>query len=731
MAHRSINKIVTIASVLLLGGTLLHPIFRPYLVFSLLNGLVLVNAVILYSNLRRTSTWTDAILGIAVIALTQITVTLLYPGLAGYLTFVNVILAQAGCLALTLIGVQAGWLRAPSLQTCRRWLTALLRATIDLIAETRATVLASAVAGSAFIFVFAVSALNPPISIDSLTQHMVQPVEWIQSGRIQFKLENLFATPHGNGIIAVWLLFPFHHDFVARYSQVLFILLGFLASYGICRHLRMDRALAIITALAVLTIPAYLAGGIALTDPDTQVAGIFLVSLYFALSLARTYQSATVMFLTLSLGLLLSAKFNSLYYGVPLVLLAIYGWDRGRRAIGQGAGWSLFFQGILMTIGPPVIGGFTYLYQLIVDHRLSPLDTIFREGSLFNIFIHRFSVVSFATSFESLRDAGVSVLLGLSVVYGVVRVIRNGRWQDLILPGFVCFSMVFPLAIYVMVGYYQGWQAIRHLLGMIALCVVLAGWTVSQLSDRDRRYGTWGLVGLIILSSCVGFLRQWPVHRIPTDIMATGLALAIGVIIWWTFNTFRKGHRFSRRITDLCTSTPVLLFGIWVGLLGLYGWEYAYRDYKYARWPPWYGFGTAWTHIGNATAEHGARIAYNVKVYPLFGYDLQNTLLSLMPDLTRQDTPEERDRRLRAWETHLVRARVDYVYVFALGPASAEPISEGERFDIVAEWADSRPEMFISIFQSGRELVYRLKTSSHIMSDVDGRSGTEHRGARY
>ena len=116
MIHRSTNKIATIAGALLLGGTLLHPTFRPYLIFSLLNGLVLINAVILYSNLRLTSTWTDAILGVTAIALTQIIVTVLYPGLAGYLTFVNVIFAQVGCLALTLIGGRVGWLHTPSLR---------------------------------------------------------------------------------------------------------------------------------------------------------------------------------------------------------------------------------------------------------------------------------------------------------------------------------------------------------------------------------------------------------------------------------------------------------------------------------------------------------------------------------------------------------------------------------------------------------------------------------------
>ena len=168
-------------------------------------------------------------------------------------------------------------------------------------------------------------------------------------------------------------------------------------------------------------------------------------------------------------------------------------------------------------------------------------------------------------------------------------------------------------------------------------------------------------------------------------------------------------------------SIPALLFISWLGILSLHGWEFLYRDYKYARWPPFFGFGTSWAWLANATADHGARIACNTVFYPVFGYDLKNTPVVLMPDITRQDTQEERQRQLEIWEGQLHRSEIDYLYIFAIGPSLADEISHHDRYDILEAWMAGRPEIYLLIFKSGRELVYRLNCPSHIMSNPTGR----------
>jgi hypothetical protein len=693
----------TLGAVALFGGTLLLPPFQPYLVFIVMNGLVLANAVILYVNIinpdRRP---VDDLLGIAVLALSQITVTQLYPGLAGQATLDTVIGMQVGCLGLTLLAVRLGWLRRPSWDGVRAAGVALGRAAWRAMSASRAAMAASVIACCAFTFVFAVSALNPPIGIDSLFFHLMRPVEWLQTGRIPVKLMPNYSYPHGIGLITLWLLFPFHHDFIARLSQTPFILLGCVASYGICRVMDMPRPLAFITALAVLTMPAYLANGIALTDPDTQMAGMFLVSLYFGLALARTYRRGTVILLALALGLLLSAKYNAVYYGVPLVALVAHAWIKGspgtvpRRFIGHGA---------LLVFLPLAIGGVTYLYDLYTAHTLYPFNIPSGPGPD----RPRFSLSRFLLSPESLIDISLSGVIGLAAVFGAIRHLRHGRWQALVLPGFVALPLGFSLAIYVLYGYYEGYLAIRHLLGTLALCIILAGWTVAQTAPRGQAYGAWGLVGVAGLSGVLGFVRQWPVHRLPTDLVAACLALAAAAACWHLL----RGAPAPRRIRALFASTPALLCMAWAGLWMLYAWEWAYRDLKYARWPPWFGFGTGWNHVARLTADRGARIAYNLGPYPLFGYDLQNTLIRHVPDFTRADTPEEQTRKLRAWEADLIRQRIDYVYLFAANVGNPNVFPENDRFDLLTAWMAARPHRYTPEFLSHRESLFTVRGEAY------------------
>ncbi|MDP7239196.1 MAG: hypothetical protein QGI34_20950, partial [Candidatus Latescibacteria bacterium] len=192
------KKIGVYLGTLLAIGTLISPPFHGYLLFFFMNGLVLVNAVIIYHNLGTSSRYVDDILGISVIALSQITVTQLYPGLFGYLSLTQVVLTQIGCLGLTLIAVWIGWMRLPDWQACLKRGQMAIQEAAGVCSSHAAGMVAGVVACFAFVFVFAVSALNPPLSIDSIFFHLMQAVYWLQSGYIPIKLMNTYAYPHGN-----------------------------------------------------------------------------------------------------------------------------------------------------------------------------------------------------------------------------------------------------------------------------------------------------------------------------------------------------------------------------------------------------------------------------------------------------------------------------------------------------------------------------------------------------
>lgn len=696
------GRYATIGAALLLGGTLLYPALWPYLIFLGLNGCVLVNAFLLYHNIGRAAGWTDAILSTAVLALAQITVTQLYLGLAGYLTPAHVALAQIVLLGLTIAGLRSGWLQPPSFSVY-----AVLEHGQDRIARIcrhPAAGLASLITGVAFVFIFGISSLNPPISFDAIFYHLVQPVEWLQTGRIPIQVSPAEALPHGPGLITTWLMLPFYHDFFARWSQIPFILLGCLASYGICRSLDMERPLAVITALGVLTIPEFLSAGISLTEPDTQVAGMVLVSTYFCFSLVRGYRTGTVLLVAFSSGLALSAKMNAFVYAVPLALLMITVW--GRNLSGTHAGIACL-HGLLLMVIPVFVGGLSYLYHHLY---VAPVWTINLHSP------RHFDITRFIWSPDSLVKMGIGGLISGVSVYGLIKCARQRQWETGLLALFFVFTIVFSLFIYRVYGHdYEGAKATRHLLVTVAFCVVLGGWGVQQLDARARRYGTGALVFMILVAAFLACMRHWPVHRLPTRVLSISLAFVMVTGIWQLLRR-HDGHTVPK-MTRLRSPAALMLIG-WTFLLGLYGWERVYREHKYYAWPTWFGFGSSWGRLAHITEWEGARIAHNTELYaydrhglyapyPLYGADLQNKLVLLRASVGPEQSSDQQTRHLRAWEDRLRQHRIDYVFLFLLTRDLQE------RDGIVLEWMKTHPDTFIPVFSGGQEHIYRLATSVH------------------
>ena len=82
---------------------------------------------------------------------------------------------------------------------------------------------------------------------------------------------------------------------------------------------------------------------------------------------------------------------------------------------------------------------------------------------------------------------GLTGLLSLFVLFGILKnmIRKNGR--GLILPVFILLPLCFSLGIYVLYGIYEGAQAIRPLLGTLALCIILAGSSaLGRASCRER-----------------------------------------------------------------------------------------------------------------------------------------------------------------------------------------------------------------------------------------------------
>ncbi|MBM3262974.1 MAG: glycosyltransferase family 39 protein, partial [candidate division Zixibacteria bacterium] len=579
-------RIVPICLALLLVGTLAMPRFQGYIVFIFLNGLVAVNATLLYAKLTLSRRFVDMVLGVFVLFLTQITVTQLYAGLAGYAFLPVVALLQIACLAATLIAIKIGCLRGPSLASCRTTAQSLTETLAHGLTETRFVIFAVAGTVLVFVFVFAVSALNPPVSIDSIFFHLNRPVEWLQTGEIPFRLMTSYSYPHGIGLITLWFLFPFHHDFIARLSQTPMILIGALACYGIARQIGLTRPLALMTACVVLTTPAYLSGGIALTDPDTQLAATFLTSTYFVVSLIRQYRAGTVILLGLSLGLLLSSKYNAVYYGVPLVLMVIYAWVKGLQGERTLPVWKFVAHGFALVFLPLAVGGVTYLYDLYMDGTLHPFKYMTPGNKQF---VQTFRVSLFLLSPASLIQTGLTGIVGCLSIVGFMLCIWRRDTRTILLPLFLVLPILFSVGVYYTFGYYEGPLAIRHLLGTVALGVVLAAWAISLSNEHGQRIGLPFLGVLLVVNIGLGFYRQWPLHLPHTNLLATLGGLGCGLTVLWLLTHRYRHDVFPGSLSTAASFTTLRLLAVLMVLWGLGVWEWAYRDLKYARWTPFFG----------------------------------------------------------------------------------------------------------------------------------------------
>ncbi|HCQ03444.1 MAG TPA: hypothetical protein DIT99_23370, partial [Candidatus Latescibacteria bacterium] len=146
------------------------------------------------------------------------------------------------------------------------------------------------------------------------------------------------------------------------------------------------------------------------------------------------YRFSTVILLALALGQLLSAKYNSVYYGVPLVLLIIYAWAMGLKEAGAARFVSFAGHGFLLFIIPVSIGGVAYVYEFFLSQTMYPFGGTYYSP---NSTLPSFSLWLFFTSSQSLKDMGLTGLLSLFVLFGILKNMIRANGRGLILPVFI------------------------------------------------------------------------------------------------------------------------------------------------------------------------------------------------------------------------------------------------------------------------------------------------------
>ncbi|HEY7792268.1 MAG TPA: hypothetical protein VIC33_17275, partial [Vicinamibacterales bacterium] len=297
---------VTLAACALLaipGSALGYRRAGPYIACWILNTLLAADAWLIA---RRWFRGADALLRTAIIAFALVVVCGLLLGSIGLLTplaYAVLLLALCGGLSAT-----AG---RP------------VRDSAMPIRLPRTPHPALLIAVPIAILVLAVGWAHPPVEYDSLSYHLFFPARWLQAHRL-FVMSTPWGDqapayePHNGELFFLWLMLPFHGDFLARVGQVPFYGLGAAALFALGRRLGLRPAHAVYPAALFLVSRGVMEQAVG-ADVDLMFAALFLVTLYFGLTAAETGSRGDVALWGLCLGLWMGTKFLALIYS-PLLL---------------------------------------------------------------------------------------------------------------------------------------------------------------------------------------------------------------------------------------------------------------------------------------------------------------------------------------------------------------------------------------------------------------------------
>ena len=177
-------------------------------------------------------------------------------------------------------------------------------------------------------FIVAVGLVQSPLTLyDSVSYHLVFPARWLQDHRLSI-VPTPFSDPAqayqpGNGeLFFLWLMLPFHGDFLARIGQLPFLLLSAASLYAIARRCgaRADHA-AYAPLFFVLARPVVeQAVG---ADVDLVCTATFLMSILFGIVAIDSDAPRDWALWGVSVGLFLGTKYLALVLGPALLVLPL------------------------------------------------------------------------------------------------------------------------------------------------------------------------------------------------------------------------------------------------------------------------------------------------------------------------------------------------------------------------------------------------------------------------
>ncbi|MEW5947738.1 MAG: hypothetical protein AB1742_16245 [bacterium] len=582
-------------------------------------------------------------------------------------------------------------------------------------------------------------AAPPPAGGDAFIYHLFFPAAWLHSGKIEivplpFGAQAASYYPLNTELLFLWLMLPFHEDFLTNALQVPFLVLCGALVFELARSMCAERRDApLIGAYVAVLIPAAVQQAV-VARVDVVFSAWFLAAVLFLLEWRRSRELRRLCLAGIAFGLFLGTKSVAVLYGT--LPAAVFLWSLRGAGLRRSLQYVLLF-GVLSIAS----GGFWYVRNWVVTgNPFYPLRVGVAGFTVFSGAYGRDAMKIFHVTDpgEMLRILDfflgypLAVFLAGCGAISLVLVLRRGlEASRRVIP-----VLLLPPALAALFWYVNPHNNLTNgrflfpafFLSCVYPCVALDG------LGRKGRGVLWAFAAAAVAAST---LRHDHALRIAWEVMTTvaganqGLLgpargavslTAASVAVFFVF-------LWARAAFPLKSACAVLAGALLVPAL-LLSWDYHAR-YKY-RWYTAFPVGRAWGLI-DANAGAGARIAHcgNERAYGLFGTGLRNRVFyanvdehadwnfhdyhlrvpgNLEPGADTERPQFHRERAdFTAWLRNLRAGGADYLFCTTLDPIARRFMSHSpEGFTIEAQWASARPDVFREVFRSEEVRIFRV-----------------------
>lgn len=594
---------------------------------------------------------------------------------------------------------------------------------------------------------------SPFTAYDSLSYHLFFPARWLQAHRLSiipspFSDEAQAYQPANGELWFLWLMLPFHGDFLARIGQFPFYLLGATTVYALARRLGAEPTHAVYAPTFFLITPTVVEQAVG-ANVDLIHAVLFVTSLYLGIVAVDTNERRDWALWGVSTGLFLGTKYLALIY-FP-VLLALPLLRRGRAL------WAL--PGIVMFAVPWYLRNWIIAGSPIYPATLRVVALTLGQGAysraaMAQSFLHTIEPRLLLISVVHAFGATAFFVVVPAMLLAAIAILRRKAWWP---AGFVFVAVLaMPLFCWFNVGDNAD---SRFLLPAVVTTVALL--PLPFATNKTVNAVVHGLYAFGILWIIVGAETQLPV-AVPW-FMGDWLTVQ-GIVA-------RAWLPYFLVLVAAATAVSVALPRQWVGptaaltvavtgialAIGGERWCVPSRcDYVNVASPHLrltYLYGSRWL-TGNVRGGHVAYTGINLP-YPLAGSDLANVVSYvnvdrhptwrfhdyahafqrspvravdparlatpsglLMPAVARGDGVDALRPRFErmsgdrsAWIANLRTLRVEYVFISTLDPYEIDYVWHNEqRFPIEDEWAKADPALLRLVYENPDVRIYQVGT---------------------